>query len=677
MRFPKEARACCEASRKAATPLWKSPLDRSLDWTEFPDQWAKSKRIFRSSLRELAQRIQRTCAASKEELPWLKLGPFGDTPTTKGSLRSNANLIAINGIELDYDDGDVTWDQALARLYEAGIPALLYTTRRHTSEKPRFRILIPTSRALPPEERARLVARAYGVVKGTIDGASFTQSQCFYYGFPVGVRMFVELIDPPGGRFIDLADDLDAGALGKDGKPYGRPAANDDSYDYDDDDLDLEPEPDVERIRYALDIIPAEEMERYGTWLETGQALNHEFGGDPEGLDLWDEASQRCPSYDRDELERKYASFGNFGGKPVTIASLYRLAKIYAPKTMRAQGGLIFETPAECANAPMQPYVVKGMIAEGDIGCIFGPPGAGKSLLAPFICYQVALGESAFGMRTKQGRVFYCAAEDATGLRQRVAALRIRQGDAPELRVVSGISDLFSDDSPDLDQLLEAVEFETPKLIVIDTLAMAFPGLEENDSTGMGRVVAVGRKLAEHGAAVIFVHHGTKADGSTPRGHSVFNGALDFSMQVTKDDQGIVRGNLRKNRRGTTEKDIAFKIGVEKLGEDEDGDPITAAVAEELSAGEAARQPGLTPQQRTALQILEELEGEGTVNLQRWAEVTSERYRISDSPNPKSRQTAFRRAREALLKAGLISVDPRGNVRSVRPWDVEDDQFDI
>ena len=44
-----------------------------------------------------------------------------------------------------------------------------------------------------------------------------------------------------------------------------------------------------------------------------------------------------------------------------------------------------------------------------------------------------------------------------------------------------------------------------PALVVIDTVAMAFPGLIENDADAMGRVVAVARALTEHGAAVLLV----------------------------------------------------------------------------------------------------------------------------------------------------------------------------
>lgn len=306
---------------------YENPLDRLLVWTEFPDWFARSKKRRRSSLRQLGYEIQRTVGKTKDELSWLKLAEFGDEPKSErtGCLRHYGNMIAVHGIELDFDKGDPTWDQALARLWEARIPGLLYTTRRHTSEMHRFRILLPLSRPMPPAERARLVARAYGVVRGTIDGACFALPQSFYFGSPGGVRVFIELIDPLGGRYIDQAGDLDAGALNKKGEPWDSEPVMEEP---DKDDFGaLKREPDVARIRAALKSIPASRWDDdYNEWLSIGQALHHEFDGDPEGLALWDETSQRCLMYDSEEMASKWETFGNYAGQPRTIASIYKQA---------------------------------------------------------------------------------------------------------------------------------------------------------------------------------------------------------------------------------------------------------------------------------------------------------------------------------------------------------------
>ena len=99
----------------------------------------------------------------------------------------------------------------------------------------------------------------------------------------------------------------------------------------------------------------------------------------------------------------------------------------------------------------------------------------------------------------------------------------------------------------DLAALMEAIKRDRPALVIIDTLAASMPGLDENQSSAMSRVVAVGRSIARHRAAVILVRHGTKAEGNTSRGHSLFSGALDMALRLkAKDGDGVIRGTLTK-----------------------------------------------------------------------------------------------------------------------------------
>jgi hypothetical protein len=84
-------------------------------------------------------------AATKEALPLLKLGRFGDRRSARNSLRHDGNMMVITGIEGDHDAGTMTLDQAAERLTAAGITAILYTTPSHSPVRPRWRVLCPTS----------------------------------------------------------------------------------------------------------------------------------------------------------------------------------------------------------------------------------------------------------------------------------------------------------------------------------------------------------------------------------------------------------------------------------------------------------------------------------------------------------------------------------------------------
>lgn len=673
---------------ECASAALNSPLDRPLAITKFNDAGAVCKFENRKSLRELAPIILRRTAATKDALPWLKVASFGDVPTMRGSLRHNANVASVDGVEGDHDAGTLTIEEAGERLRRAGLAALIYTTPSHTPEKPRWRVLCPASRPLLPEERERLCARLNGVMGGALAAESFSLSQAYYYG-SVG-RNPAHRVDLLDGQAIDLATGLDASALGRDGTPYLLVRATIEAEhapgDLDKDDLGVEPP--WQRIRAALDSIPVSARDDREThWRPVGMALHSETAGSEEGFDRWDEWSQASAKYNADDQRRVWESFGRTGGSVARIGTLYHLAKQHGWSGRRESvaselGRLTFLSPDQCAAAPSRGYVVKGIVAPGDVGCIFGAPGAGKSLIAPHIGYMVARGCLAFGMRTRAGGVLYVAAEDPHGMRGRVTALKLAHGDAPSFTLVEGVSDLLASHSPDLAALNAAVAARRPALIFLDTLAMSFPGLEENTADGMGRVVAVARSLTKHGAAVVLIHHDTKAEGSTPRGHSVLNGALDMALQLfPRDDAGIIRGRMTKNRNGPCDRDLAFRIDTRDLGQDEDGDAITVALVDELAPGVAPRREKLNPAETAALDVLTELlragdplpDGRTGVREERWRRECDESRRVSSSDNAGSRRKAMQRALGGLARKHRVQMRD-GWVSAVDP--AHDADFD-
>ena len=81
--------------------------------TLFENYAAKTKREEKLTLDELVMLIRISTAPTKDAAPWLKLARFGDQRSDKGSLRHDANLRAITGIEADYDRDAVGFYQAV------------------------------------------------------------------------------------------------------------------------------------------------------------------------------------------------------------------------------------------------------------------------------------------------------------------------------------------------------------------------------------------------------------------------------------------------------------------------------------------------------------------------------------------------------------------------------------
>ncbi|MBA4491885.1 AAA family ATPase [Paracoccus sp. S1E-3] len=608
------------------------------------------------SLRQLQQRLTATTAPNKAALPLLKLGTFGDARTEKGnSLRHDANLLSVSGIEGDYDAGAVSPQEAKDQLSRAGVAALIYTTPSHTAEAPRWRVLAPLARQVAPAEREALCAKLNGALGGILAAESFTNSQSYYFGNTAAHPAESFLVE---GQPLDRVTGLTS--IGPKPKPV--------KSDTDLSDLLREPA-DRDEIRRALACIS--DADYRDTWREIGMALHAEFAGSDEGFDLWSHWSRQSVKFNERDQRRTWKSFRRGG---IGIGTLFRIAiecgfewvpvsdddfddlnddsrsLFDGPKPKPST--LTFLTPDECEASSARKYLIKGLLAEKDVACIFGAPGAGKSLIAPFLGYMVAQGQEAFQMRTKAGGVFYVASEDSHGMRGRVKALRKAHGGADAFKLVEGVSNLLIKESPDFLALKEAVKAESPALIFIDTLAMAFPGLEENSAEAMGRVVAVARALARWGAAVVLIHHDTKSESGTPRGHSVLNGALDVALHVKRDDEyKIIRGKLTKNRNGTIERDIAFIIATEDFGQDEDGDALTYPRCNPL-IGAPKKDKKLSKAQRGALSILEQ--AGGRLTEEEYVSRMMEGRDVSASPNPKSRRDAATRALRDLCDKSLI-----------------------
>ncbi len=340
-----------------------------------------------------------------------------------------------------------------------------------------------------------------------------------------------------------------------------------------------------------------------------------------------------------------------------------------------ARSGLRLLTMDECASTAPRGYVIKNMIAPGQLGCIFGQPGAGKSVLAPHLAYAVAQGRHVFRQRTTKGAVFYVCAEDEAGMRERVAALRESHGAAPGFHLVAGVSALVTGGdavAPDLARLLQLVEEHRPSLVVVDTLAASISGLDENSSEGMSKVVHAMRAVRQLGPAVILVHHSPKS-GDTPRGHSVLNGDLDVSMIVEPDAtaEGVIRGELKKNRNGPCTLDLAFRIDSAARGTDQDGDPITAPVCLERTAAEVRedRAAKLTAAEGRAEAILAGMALERKpanaapfappppVPIGEWEDRCIELGVLSSAKRVPDRRRMFNQARDGLHKKVRIRIE--------------------
>jgi phage/plasmid primase-like uncharacterized protein len=249
-------------------------------------------------------------------------------------------------------------------------------------------------------------------------------------------------------------------------------------------------------------------------------------------------------------------------------------------------------TAAELAALPPLVWLVRGVLPAEGLAALFGASGSGKTFLALDLAAAIAEGRRWFTYRVRPAPVVYAGLEGEAGLSQRVQAWERHHGrPAPEgLRfVVSQPFDLLQPD--DVAELADACRAGgAGGLLILDTLNRAAPGVDENSSQDMGRIIEAAADLQRRiGGLVLLIHHAGKDSTKGMRGHSSLHAALDAAIEVRRD--GDTREwRIAKSKDGADAESIPFRLEVVTLGIEDDGTPYSScAVVADASASEVRR----------------------------------------------------------------------------------------
>jgi hypothetical protein len=287
------------------------------------------------------------------------------------------------------------------------------------------------------------------------------------------------------------------------------------------------------------------------------------------------------------------------------------------------------------------PFLVEGIIPQGTLCELHGPPGAGKSFAALSLALSVAADVPFLGCPVIPGPILYVASERFGTLRRRIDAWCKHHGadPRPNLRTMQdGVQLAVPDDVTAFVRRVHRTMTPLPHLIVLDTLSRSMVGRDENGASDMTRVIdGLDRIRQATDATVLLVHHTRKA-GDMERGSSVLRGATDIMMSL-KTDKG-----QRVLQSEKTNDEAPFKPLLTKIVSV--GRSAVLVHAEDPAAGDAiGPTPTLSGDEQAILRYLS-----ATGTLRSVAQVAS------DVPLPRS--TAHR-VLSGLLECGLVARGSR------------------
>lgn len=538
--------------------------------TFFYDQFAKRKREERLSAVQLAARITKVSQPTKERLPWLKCARFGDRRSDKDSLRHDANVEAITGIEGDYDAKPVngrliTFEEAVERVRGARIAAIVYTSPSHNEDVQKYRVIAPLSGEHPPEERDRYMARLNGLFDGGFAPESWTLSQSYYFGcVNKNPSHRVEIID---GTFIDLAGDLDATAIGN---PKEEKKPNSDGRKY----QATKPEHITNKringlVESFLDNVrSAPKDAKYFTLRDNSytfggylhiigwtveQAVEALVGALPDGVKDWRHArdtARKALTAGMEkplELEERRNPDATQSSRPQQPPPSEPEAEAEAEAEQQKQPykGRILTGAAFIARHVPPVWLIDGMVQRNRLYACTSRTGHGKTAVWAFNSCMIHTGRMIGDLQVFRGNVLFLAGENPSDLEARFIGMAKRFNlPVDQLPfVLPGSFPLTEDEAAALKREIKALRVPLT-LIVGDTASSFFPGDDENSNVQSGSYARTLRGFCddcEGNPAVVALSHpikdATRAN-LLPRGGGAFLNELDGNLTCWSEARG-------------------------------------------------------------------------------------------------------------------------------------------
>lgn len=378
----------------------------------------------------------------------------------------------------------------------------------------------------------------------------------------------------------------------------------------------------------------------YDEWIAVGMALQSEGFG----VALWDEWSRGGTKYDGTTGQHWKSfkpgagvSYGTIvhmakqgGWSPSRVATLPTkalslpsspniTARTKEPVFDQITGEVIEDKQEKGAHNPLyyiaaknikfnpdDTSLIKNVLGQQELSVIYGESNCGKTFFMTDLAFHVARGLEWRGHRTSQGGVMYAALEGAKGLSGRFEAYCTKNPDTrdmPFALMPCGLD--FYSEASNISAFIDLIksaqdDIGDPKLIVVDTLARALSGGDENSGQDMGRLVHYADLIRfETKAHLSFVHHSGKNKALGARGHSSLRAAVDTEIEISRDD-GAEYSTIKfvKQREMEMIEDLAFSLERVVIGVNNFTEEVSSCVVIPAEIGDDAPQRAQTAKER-------------------------------------------------------------------------------
>jgi hypothetical protein len=512
----------------------------------------------------------------------------------------------------------------------------------------------------------------------------------FYNTFTSQIIPGYDVIRDISSLTIDCLAFLDAGKRATNGSGRTAAASNPD------------PQRSIAAIRAALAIIPNHAKD-WDEWCRIGMAVWRSSGGSGAGMDAWIEWSDQLDCFSLAACHERWQHWFESPPTKIGFGTLYyearKIRPLFVPPFDPVQNGhdsavenagqgrdkprpaptIRLYTMRELDALPPPEWIIEGLIPENALVVPFGPPKSGKTFIVLSMCLHVSAGRDWFGYPVRQGGVVYIAGEGSGGLQTRLRAMRSAYQisiDEPFWTITRAVNFRQATEVTALAEAVRATVGNTHvRMVVIDTLARAMPGADENSAQEVGLVIAGCDALRDElGCSTMPIHHSGKDTTKGARGTSALRGAWDTALEITAAGQRTIM-TVADQKEAEAGQRLVFRM--DKIAISLSRSSLVpmlemSGIAPE-EGGEAPSDRGLRDRPMIALQSLRDAlasedaavlpwfagkpDGDVTgLHVETWRRKFYERM---PSMTQEARKKAFQRVVEELTKRRLVGVsDP-------------------
>lgn len=351
--------------------------------------------------------------------------------------------------------------------------------------------------------------------------------------------------------------------------------------------------------------------------------------------------------------------------------------------------GLLYVPAGRYDSLAPQFDFLPGLLHDGTVGILYGPPGSGKTFFALHLLCSTALGRKLFGVVPEQRNGLYVGLEGEAGIKARVAAWCAENGvDDNPIHYALGSFSIASEGERDVLDLIDHMKRQHVGFVVIDTLSLAMAGLDEISGQHMTLVIdTLHRIKRETGACVVAIAHTGKNEKAGIRGHSSQLGNVDTTIEIVcQNKETVSDGNktrvvehdvtlatpryavVRKQRDGEGGKRFHFTLKLHDTPfTDARGNTLQRPALCEHEAFTDLTDDSARPARGVDALALETLAALQKRNARLEIPVTRAAYRSAlkregwkpgNSPNADAWARGFRRLMERLQEAGMWEATP-------------------